>query len=342
MTAGIAGIGTALPPVYSQERLWDEVFRTHFRGSRIAERMFTTAGVERRHCATGLFELADVAEWSTGDRMRRYAERAPALGLRAVRHALAAAGTGPEEVGLLAVATCTGYTTPGTDVELAEALPLRADTQRILLGHMGCHAAIPGLGAVADYVAAHGRPAVLLCVELPSLHVQPGTRDIDQAVVHALFSDAAAAVVLRPAAAAPRVLDVAARADTGRSGQMTWRVGDLGFKMGLSPEVPEAVAEHVGPLVKDLLAPRGLDPSDVRAWAVHPGGPRVLDAVADGLGLAPAALDPSRRVLAEHGNCSSATVLLVLDELLRQGPLEGPTVMLAFGPGLTLCAALLA
>ncbi|WP_218126313.1 type III polyketide synthase [Glycomyces sambucus] len=347
VSARIAGIGTALPPQFEQQWLWDNVFRGHFGGSRVAGRMFDTAGVARRHSSTPPYELADAAGWSTEERMRRYAERAPALGLRAVRGALAAAGTDPDEIGLLAVATCTGYGTPGTDIELAGSLPLRADARRLLVGHMGCHAAIPALGAVTDYVAAHDRPAVLLCVELTSLHVQPGTRDIDQAVVHALFSDAAAALVLRPGdgpgpeSSRLRVVDVAARTDTARRGHMTWRVTDLGFRMGLSPEVPEALSEHVGPLVKDLLARHGLDRSQVAGWAVHPGGPRVLDAVAAGLDLGPDVLDPSRRVLAEHGNCSSATVLLVLDEILRAGPPAGPVVMLAFGPGLTLYAALL-
>ena len=348
VNASIAGIGTALPPQYSQEWLWDNVFRRHFNGSRVAERMFGSAGVERRHSATAPYEFEDMATWSTEARMRRYAERAPALGLRAVRQALAAAEIGPDEIGLLAVASCTGYGTPGTDIELAASLPLRPDARRLLVGHMGCHAALPALGAVSDYVAAHGRPAVLLCLELTSLHVQQGSRDIDQAVTHALFSDAAAALVMRPGGGALdgnapgiRVVDVAARTDTGRMGHMTWRMTDLGFRMGLSPEVPDALAEHVGPLVKDLLARHGLDPSEVRSWAVHPGGPRVVDAIQSGLDLGPSALDVSRRVLAEHGNCSSATVLLVLRELMEEGLPPGPLVALAFGPGLTLYAVLL-
>nr|WP_277605575.1 3-oxoacyl-[acyl-carrier-protein] synthase III C-terminal domain-containing protein [Glycomyces sp. L485] len=122
---------------------------------------------------------------------------------------------------------------------------------------------------------------------------------------------------------------------------MTWDVTDLGFRMGLSPQVPDALAEHLGPLVKDLLAPHGLDLTDVRGWAVHPGGPRILDTVEHGLGLAPDALAASRKVLAEYGNCSSATVLLVLRELLSAGAPPGPIVALAFGPGLTAYAALL-
>ncbi|WP_092536943.1 type III polyketide synthase [Amycolatopsis arida] len=343
MTASIAGLGAALPAAYDQRTLWEEYFRGHFAGSRAAERIFAGAGVQRRHSVTDPF-AEDVSGWSTGERMRRYAERAPSLGHRAVTDALADAGVGADEIGMLAVASCTGYSTPGLDIQLATSLRLRPDAQRLLVGHMGCHAALPALGAVADFVVARGRPAVLLCLELTSLHLQPATADAQQVVTHALFGDAAVALVLRPdEARAPglRVVDVAARTDTGSSGHMTWEVTDLGFRMGLSPEVPDVLAEHIGPLVKEVLARHGLDIADVRAWAVHPGGPRILDTVEDGLGLAPPALAASRAVLAEHGNCSSATVLLVLRELLRHGPPPGPLVAVAFGPGLTLYAALL-
>jgi predicted naringenin-chalcone synthase len=123
---------------------------------------------------------------------------------------------------------------------------------------------------------------------------------------------------------------------------MTWEVADLGFRMGLSPRVPDALARHVVPAVEDLLGAADLTVHDVAAWAVHPGGPRILDVVRDQLGLDAAALAPSAEVLAEHGNCSSATVLLILDQLMRcSGELSGPAVAMAFGPGLTLYAALL-
>ncbi|GAA2152726.1 MULTISPECIES: type III polyketide synthase [Glycomyces] len=342
VTARLAGIGAALPPAYEQDRLWEDVFRWHFSRSRVAQRIFTGSDVRRRHSATDPAEFKAVADWSTAERMRRYSEIAPPLGLEAVRNALEDAGTDPDEIGLLAVATCTGYRTPGLDIEIARMLPLPADTRRLLIGHTGCHAALPALATVADYVAAHDRPAALLCLELTSLHLQPATIDPEQMVSHALFADAAAAVVLRPETAAGlRVIDVDARTDTARRHQMTWDVTDLGFRMGLSPEVPDSLAEHVGPLVKDLLGRHGHDVQDVAAWAVHPGGPRILDAIEDGLGLDPSALATSRKVLAEHGNCSSATVLLVLQEILAAGPPPGPVVALAFGPGLTLYGALL-
>lgn len=343
MNARIAGVGAALPPAYEQDTLWSEFFRDHFAGSRAAERIFTGAGVRRRHAVIDPSSGLDVSTWSTGDRMRAYGELAPPLGHRAVADALDEAGLGAEEIGMLAVASCTGYCTPGVDIRLASSLELRPDAQRLLVGHMGCHAALPGLGAAADFVASRGRAAVLLCLELTTLHLQPASADAQQVVTHALFGDAAAALVLRPGggpASGLRVVEIAARTGTDTSGHMTWDVTDLGFRMGLSPQVPEVLGEHVGPLVKDLLARHGLDVPDVRGWAVHPGGPRILDAVQDGLGLAPSALEASRGVLAEYGNCSSATVLLVLRELLRRET-PGPTVAMSFGPGLTLYAALL-
>ena len=124
---------------------------------------------------------------------------------------------------------------------------------------------------------------------------------------------------------------------------MTWDVTDLGFRMGLSPRVPAVLSAEVGLLAKDLLDPHGLTPADVGWWAVHPGGPRILDAVEDGLSLPASAMESSRHVLAEYGNCSSATVPLILRELVRdRRPGAGDTVVaMAFGPGLTLAAALL-
>ncbi|MGK5628276.1 type III polyketide synthase [Streptomyces sp. URMC 123] len=350
MTAAITGLGSALPPAVEQQALWDGFFRRHFSSSRIARRVFAGAGVRRRHTVVNPVE-EDLSGWSTAARMRRYARAAHPLGHEAVRVALADAGVTPDDIGLLTVVSCTGYLTPGPDIQLAASLRLRPDTQRLLIGHMGCYAALPALGSVADSVIARRRAAVLLCLELTSLHIQPATADPHQVVAHALFGDAAVALVLTPhdgkAPAADRpgleLVDVAALTDPTTSDHMTWDITDLGFRMGLSPQVPHVLAEHVRSVVKDLLARHGLDVPDVRAWAVHPGGPRILDTVQRELDLPHHALAASRTVLAEHGNCSSATVLLVLDRLIADGTLDegGPVVAMAFGPGLTLYAALL-
>ena len=158
-------------------------------------------------------------------------------------------------------------------------------------------------------------------------------------VAHALFSDAAAAVVVEPGASrGRRVAGVVARTDPATADLMTWDITDLGFRMGLSPRVPDVLSRHVAGVVDELLREAGLRIEDVAGWAVHPGGPRILDVVRDELGLTEVQIGASRRVLAEHGNCSSATVLLVLEEL---ADVDGPVVAMAFGPGLTLYTALL-
>ena len=345
-TATIAGIGTALPPSAVQEALWDGFFAQHYAGAKygLAKRIFANSGVRTRQAAVSPL-LEDVSEWSTERRMRRYQLEAMPLGKEAVSRALTDARVNADELGLLAVCSCTGYATPGLDILLARDMGMSPHVQRLFVGHMGCYAALPGLGTVADYVIARGRPALLLCAELTSLHIQPASTrtDIQQIVSHALFSDAAAAVVVVPGdgTGGYAVREVAAVTDTTTADHMTWEVTDLGFRMGLSPQVPQVLSVHVRRLVDDLLSRHGLTVGDVDGWAVHPGGPKILDVVEKHLQLPPDALAASRAVLAEYGNCSSPTVLLVLDALRRRPKPPRYVVVLAFGPGLTLYGALL-
>ena len=240
--------------------------------------------------------------------MERYITEALPLGKQAVAGALDSAGLAPGDVGLFAVATCTGYATPGLDIRLASDLGMPLGLQRLLIGHMGCYAALPGIAAVSDFVTARSRPAVLLCLELTSLHVQPAVAELEQVVTHALFSDAAAAVVLEPAARrGRRVAGMVARTDHSTADHMTWDVTDLGFRMGLSPRVPDVLGRHVGGVVEELLGEAGLRVEDVAGWAVHPGGPRILDVVRDELGLSrgadgrlPAGARRARQLLLGH------------------------------------------
>jgi predicted naringenin-chalcone synthase len=336
----VAGLGVATPPAVRQEDLFDGFFARHYAGSgrAVAQRIFANAGVRTRHAAVNPL-LEDVSGWSTAKRMERYLAEALPLGKEAVCAALAEAETEAEQIGLLTVCSCTGYVTPGLDILLARDLGLPPDCQRVFIGHMGCYAAIPGLATAADFVALRGRPAVLLCAELASLHLQPATVDTGQIVGHALFSDAAAAVVVTPGKGGYEVRDVGCLTDPSTADQMTWDVTDLGFRMGLSPRVPETLAIHVEPFVTSLLARHGLGLADVDGWAVHPGGPHILDVVERELSLSSEQMAASRGVLATHGNCSSPTVLLILDELRHRG--SEHAVAMAFGPGLTIYAALL-
>lgn len=340
----ITGSGQAFPPVMDQSGVWDGFFSAHFASSgdkvhRLAERVWQASGIETRHAVADP-RFDDVSSLGTGERMRRFIDEAMPLGAAAVTDALKAAGRSPDEIGLFAVVSCTGYATPGLDLRLADELGMSTAVQRLHIGHMGCYAALPGLGAVSDYVTARNRPAVLLCAELTSLHAQPPTADLQQVVAHALFSDAVAAVVVEPDAPAGwEVIDTAAVSDPATSALMTWDVTDLGFRMGLSPEVPDVLARHAAPAVEALLAPHGLVAADIEHWAVHPGGRRIVEVVGAALDLTPEQLAASYQTLRTAGNCSSSTVLLVLDALQAQ-PGEHAVAM-AFGPGLTLYSTLL-
>jgi len=359
VTALLTGSGSALPPPMPQQALWDGFFKDHYAGARVAQRVWQTSGITtRRGVADPTSE--DVSGWGTAARMQRFLTEALPLGKEAIAGALDTAGLAASDVGLLTVVSCTGYVTPGLDILLARDLGMSPDVQRLHVGHMGCYAALPGLGATADFVTARGKPAVMVCLELPSLHVQPATdtarsgrptsEDLQQMVAHALFSDAAAAVVLEPGPGGAgggsgpdgpglEVVDVLARTDVATADHMTWDVTDLGFKMGLSPAVPDVLARHARPVVEELLGRHGLVVGDVDGWAIHPGGRRIVEVVGDALELSAELLAPSYDVLRDVGNCSSATVLLVLQQVqVRPG---GLVVMMAFGPGLTLYAALL-
>jgi predicted naringenin-chalcone synthase len=338
------GIASAVPAPRSQDELWDGFFSDHFSQAHWAERIYRSAGVKRRHPSVDP-TVDDVSAWTTAARLRRYLPEAMPLAKGAAARALAVSGVATTDIGLLAVVSCTGYATPGLDVALARDLGLANSTERALFGHMGCHAALPALGLASAFVSSRQRAALLLCVELPSLHIQAPSSDLDQILAHALFSDAASAITVVPGArpGGLSVIDVEARTDLSSADHITWEITDNGFRMGLSRHVPEVIEAHVGPTVDALLSRNGLGRTDMVAWAAHPGGLGVLDAVTRGLRLPIDALDVSRDVLEQYGNCSSATVLLVLEQLCRQQPVRegGHIVVLAFGPGLTLYAVLL-
>jgi predicted naringenin-chalcone synthase len=334
VVAVVAGLGSAVPTAVSQEDLWDGFFAE--------QRLWHRSGVATRH-GVAIPWKEDVRGWGTAARIERFVEEAVPLGREALEACLEEARLAPHEVDALTVATCTGYATPGLDILLARELGLREETQRLHVGHMGCYAALPALSTLTDAAAARNMTGLLLCLELSSLHVQEESHEVDQIIAHSLFADAAAAVAVRPGGPGLEVIDVAARTDLRNADLMTWDVTDRGFRMGLAPEIPRVLERHAGPLVRSLLARHDLSPADVAGWAIHPGGPKILEAMAAPLGIADEGLEVSRSVLRDFGNCSSPTVLLVLQRLLEQSPLRpgDPVVCLAFGPGLTLYAALL-
>ncbi len=344
-SAVVTGVAAGLPAIsYSQEdyaRLEGNDAK-----QRLVDRIVGCSGISRRHVAVSPL-LDDVEHWSTAARMCRYQEEALPLCKDAVASALSQTGTDPAEVGLICVTSSTGYAAPGLDTRLARDVGMPSSVQRLLVGHMGCLAALPAMAACANFVRAQQRSAVLVNAELSSLHLQPPPWDACQQVVNALFGDAVTATVIHPGRPAGaehglKIIDVAAQTDTEHEDYMSLTVGDHGFRMGLSPHVPEVLERYLPNMVGDLLSRHSISLTDVHWWAVHPGGPRILDAAEHSLGLPPEAVTASRHVLQEHGNCASAGLPLVMAELQRRSPLapEEYGLALAFGPGLTLYAVL--
>jgi alkylresorcinol/alkylpyrone synthase len=344
VTAWLQSLGSAMPErVYKQAEIVESFFGKLPGWQPEWAEVFLASGVERRAAVIDVHRYY-ARQPTTAERMRTFTPAALRLGAEAARRALERGGPdAAAEVGDLVVVSCTGYAGPGLDVHLAADLGLGEGTRRLALGHMGCYAALPALRTAAALVAASGQRTLIVSVELCSLHLQPAASRLE-AVSQALFGDGAAAALIAPGG--PGGLEiVAARTATlpGSQDRMGWLIGDDGFHMSLSPRVPALVDRGLGALVDQLLAPHGLAPADVAHWAVHPGGPEILERVQRRLRLSDAQLAPSREVLADGGNRSSATVLFILESMLGSGELRPGQwlVTLGFGTGLTLEALLL-
>ncbi len=285
---------------------------------------------------------------TTGARMSRYAQLAVPLGAEASGAALAEAGIEPGAITHLVSASCTGFSAPGLDIRLIRALGLRPTVGRTHVGFMGCHGAFNALAVARSIVLGQPDARVLVCsVELCSLHFAYGF-DAQRVVANALFADGAAAAVVRgqacDAADTNRPITLA---DAGScllddcEDAMTWHIGDHGFEMTLSSAVPGIIHGQLRPWLEPWLAERDVGIGDVAGWAIHPGGPRVIESVEQALGLPDGIAAVSRAVLGEHGNMSSATILFILQRLLAERAARGPIVALGFGPGLVAEALLL-
>jgi predicted naringenin-chalcone synthase len=208
---------------------------------------------------------------------------------------------------------------------------------------MGCHGAFNGMGVASAFAATRADARVLMCaVELSSLHLHYG-HDRGRIIANALFADGASAYVIGPddgTAGAWRIADTTSCMLPDCQDAMTWIIGDHGFEMGLSPAVPALIQLSLRPWLASWLAARGLTIESVRSWAIHPGGPQILDAMETVLGLDHDATAISRAVLAEHGNMSSATIGFILERMIALD-CPRPCVALGFGPGLMAEGALL-
>lgn len=283
----------------------------------------------------------------TAERMKRYEREAPLLAARAAAAAIAAAEVSPTEITHLITVSCSGFSAPGVDLHLIENLGLSRSVSRTHVGFMGCHGALNGLRVAHAFASSNPTAVVMVCaIELCSLHHQYGW-DPQKIVANSLFADGAAAVIGRasPDSAIRNcfpgcLVDNYSCVIPDTAEMMTWRIRDNGFEMSLSPEVPGVITRMLPGVLQEFLGRNGLILEDIRSWAIHPGGPRILAATAEAASLSEETMNPSISILQRCGNMSSPTVLFILEEL-RSRKAQLPCVMLGFGPGLNVELALL-
>lgn len=317
---------------------------------RLLARLHESSGVRTRHLALPLERYAEMSGFGAAN--DAFVDAALELAETAARQALATAELRPEDVDVVLSTTVTGLAVPALDARLANRVGLRSDVRRLPLFGLGCVGGAAGLARAHDLLGER-ETGLLLSLELCSLTWQPGDASTANLVASALFGDGGAAVVLRgngrgvaeaddppgrsSSAEPERPVVVATRSvlypDTERV--MGWDITDTGFRVVLGADVPDVVRANLGRDVERFLTDQGLSADRITRWICHPGGPKVLDAVGDALGLADGELALTRDSLTRIGNLSSASVLHVLADTLRLRPSAPGTygLLLAMGPG---------
>ncbi len=323
------------------KRRWQD---RHPRQVALLERLHASVQVTQRWLALPLEAYGSLTDFAaTNDAFIRTGTE---LASRAIRVAADSAGLPASDIDAIFFTTVTGVAAPTIDARLVNVLGLRPDIRRTPMFGLGCVGGAAGLARTSDYLRGHpDHTAVLLSVELCSLTLQDDV-SVANLVASGLFGDAAAAVVLFGSERAPtgrgplraRVIDTRSAFFPNTERVMGWDIGGTGFKLVLSADVPEIVRAHLPDVVDGFLRDHGLRREDIRHWVCHPGGPKVVSAIEDALGLPSDALSITRESLASVGNLSSASVLDVLGKTqwkARRGELG---ILLAMGPG--FCAEL--
>jgi alkylresorcinol/alkylpyrone synthase len=319
----------------------------------LLERFHANSGVSSRHTALPIEEYSRLDDF--GQANDAFIAAAVDLGAQAVEGALSAVGLTGADVDLLVSTTITGLAVPSLEARIAPLVGLRPDVKRVPLVGLGCLAGAAGLARVHDYLLGHPTEvAVLLSVELCSLTVQREDTSRPNLVASGLFGDGAAAVVVvgdqhrlasglgaviaPDSPSRPSILASRSRMYPGTERAMGWDVGASGLRIVLGAEVPSLVEAYVGDDVAAFLADHDLTRADIEWWVCHPGGPRVLEATQDALGLTREDVALTWESLDRVGNLSSASVLFVLEDTLRERPPRPGSygIVMAMGPGFSL------
>jgi alkylresorcinol/alkylpyrone synthase len=339
--ATIATIATAVPPYRMTcaevKQAVRKVFPITPHRLDAVMQLFDHAQVAQRYSVLPLDEL--IRPRSLTERSRDYQEHAITLGRQVATDCLAQAGLRPDEIDMLITVSCTGYMIPSLDAYLVGELGFRTDVRRLPITELGCAGGAMALSHAHEFVRAYpNRSALVVAVELSSLTFQPHDRSKDNLVACALFGDgAAAALVTSHPFGGVKINDTASCLIPDTLNAMGFDLRDHGFHMVLTKSVPEILRGQIRPLVEQFLDRHGLQPPQLAAFVLHPGGKKILDYLEEELRIGRQKTQPSWNVLREYGNLSSATILFVLHEwLTERRPDSGAYGLMAgFGPGLS-------
>jgi alkylresorcinol/alkylpyrone synthase len=342
----IAGVGSAFPRHYYSQQQIAAALKRHWserlEKPEVLDRLFARVGVKGRHLALPIEAYDDLTTW--GKANNAWIDTAEELAEQSLCKSLTRAGLSERDVDAIFFVSVTGVASPSIDARLINRMYLRPDVKRNPIFGLGCVAGAAGIARAADYVRAYpGHVAALISVELCSLTWQRKDLSMANLISAGLFGDGSAAVIIageERQANGPCILGTRSSFYRGTEDVMGWDISEEGFRIVLSNEVPNMVRKHLARDVDAFLADYDLERDDIETWIMHTGGPKVLDATAETLGLPEGGLDASWQSLQRVGNLSSSSVLLVLEEFMnRRRPAPGSySIMAAMGPG--FCAEL--
>ncbi|MFN7925856.1 MAG: 3-oxoacyl-[acyl-carrier-protein] synthase III C-terminal domain-containing protein [Bryobacteraceae bacterium] len=337
----IVSAASAFPEHYYSQELLCTALRTHWRDKldnpEMLDKLYSRMNVDGRYLALPMLEYYGLQTW--GDHNRAWMRVGEELGAKALGEAMKRAGVGPEQIGSIMFMSVTGICSPSIDAKLVNRMGLARNVRRIPVFGLGCVGGAAGIARAADFVKAYpGKAAALVSVELCSLTLQRDDVSMANLISSGLFGDGAAAVIIagdQCAAQGPKIVATRSTFYPDTENVMGWDISEKGFRIVLSPGVPDVIRENLSRDVDALLGEWNLQRSDISSWIMHTGGPKILEATQEALGVGSDALAASWECLRRVGNLSSASVLVVLEDFLgARRPAPGSwSVLGAMGPG---------